>query len=405
MFNTEHYPANSFVTIEGKPTSSRFYIIKSGKVKITNEIQISPGSSQSVLSPGDFFGVISCMSNHAQIESAMALENVSLISVERNNFGLLIQKNPIVAMKIIRFFSNQLRDYNHAITTMTFKDSAAPSPAHLFNIGKFYLQEKSYNHAIYVFQKFIKHHPDDNNVPEAKKELDALKAPHSEPEDLSLCDQMTRTYDDNSIIFSEHEPGNELYIINKGKVKITRIIKEEILLTVLNPGDIFGEMALLDNKPRSASAIAFGAVTAMAVNRENFEKMVKEQPQLATRLIQLLSERIWASYRQFENLMIKDDMGRIMDMLLIQVEKSRAKIAAKETFAFDFGTKELMNMVGIQGMKAEMLTVQLLEDKNIKLLGNKIICTDVFELAKTVSFTKKRLDMEKKREQAKNKMY
>ena len=51
-------------------------------------------------------------------------------------------------------------------------------------------------------------------------------------------------------------------------------------------------MALLENKPRSASAITFGDVNLLVINKQNFEGMVQAQPQLATRLIQLLSERI-----------------------------------------------------------------------------------------------------------------
>jgi hypothetical protein len=103
--------------------------------------------------------------------------------------------------------------------------------------------------------------------------------------------------------------------------------------------------------------------------------------------------------------MIKDEMGRVWDMLLMQIQKRRIKIEAKIAFAFDFGTKELMNMVGLQGTNADIRSVQLLDDKNMKLSEDKIVCTDILELAKTVNFIKKQEDIEKKREQAKNKIY
>ena len=60
-----------------------------------------------------------------------------------------------------------------------------------------------------------------------------------------------------------------------------------------------------------ASAISYGNVSVLAINKSNFEGMVQAQPQLATRLIQLLSERIWTAYRQLENLLIRDPLGRI----------------------------------------------------------------------------------------------
>src|SRR5210317_821434 len=107
-FKIENYIANSFVIVEGKKNANNFYIIRSGKVKVFKENPVASENPYNIFGPGDFFGVVSCMSGHARIESALALENVSLISVDREHFGLLIQKNPVVAMKIIRFFSRKL---------------------------------------------------------------------------------------------------------------------------------------------------------------------------------------------------------------------------------------------------------------------------------------------------------
>ncbi len=115
QFKVENYLANSFVIVEGKKNADFFYIILKGRVKLAKENPVVTEQPYSVLGPGDFFGVVSCMSGHSRIETAVALENVSLISVERDKFGLLIQKNPTVAMKIIRFFSRKLRDFDQAI--------------------------------------------------------------------------------------------------------------------------------------------------------------------------------------------------------------------------------------------------------------------------------------------------
>jgi CRP/FNR family transcriptional regulator len=180
-------------------------------------------------------------------------------------------------------------------------------------------------------------------------------------------------------------------------------MEEEILLAVLKTGDIFGEMALLDNKPRSASAISYGDVTVLAINKSNFEGMVQAQPQLATRLIQLLGERMWTAYRQLENLMIRNPLGRIYDTLLIQIEKQKISIEPKKPHNFEFGSKELINMVGLSTREGEDLIVQLLEDKNINLVGGKIISSDLNELEKTVMFYKKQTALERQREANKNK--
>jgi len=304
-------------------------------------------------------------------------------------------------MKIIRFFSRKLRDFDQAITNLTFKNVAEEDPSHLYNIGEYYIKKKIINHATYAYQRYLQYRPDGENRDKAIQRLQTLKAPLKAPAQGQMVG-MNRRYKDNTMIFCEYEPGEELFIIQSGKVKITKIVNEEVLLAVLKAGDIFGEMAILDNKPRSASAITFGDVEVLAINKSNFEGMVQAQPQLATRLIQILSERIWTAYRQLENLMIRDTLGRIYDTLLIQIEKHKVKIDAKQMHNFEFGTKELINMVGLPPEKGDMFIVQLLEDKHITLEQGKIICMDLLELEKTVQFYKKKSTMERKREASKN---
>ncbi|MFA5519963.1 MAG: cAMP-binding protein, partial [Spirochaetota bacterium] len=70
---------------------------------------------------------------------------------------------------------------------------------------------------------------------------------------------------------------------------------------------------------------------------------------------------------------------------------------------FEFGSKELINMIGIPPREGEAVIVQLLEDKNMSLEGGKIICKDMAELEKTVNFYKKQSSLERKREASKNK--
>ena len=396
QFKVENYQAGSFIIVENKKDAENFYIIRSGNVKQSRENPVIAEDNEILLGPGDFFGVISCMSGHARIDTAIATSPVSLISVNRDQFGLLIQKNPVIAMKIIRFFSRKLRLFDQAITRLTLKDTAEEDPEHLYNIGEYYLSKRSFNHAAYAFQKYLQHCPNGTNTDKSLTRLKQLKAPFKAPE--ASAQSLTRTYPDNMMIFCENEPGSELYIIQSGQVKITKIVGEEVLLAVLKTGDIFGEMALLENRPRSASAITFGEVTVMAINKSNFEGMVQAQPQLAQRLIQILSERLWTAYRQLENLTIKDMQGRIFDTLLTQVEKQRIKIRPKQSHNFQFGVKELLNMVGLTPEKGEVIVIQLIDNKLFSLEEGKILCHDIAELEKIVLFHRKKSAMDRKRE-------
>jgi len=169
-------------------------------------------------------------------------------------------------------------------------------------------------------------------------------------------------------------------------------------LAVLQPGDIFGEMALLENKPRSASAVAHGGVTTLAINKANFETMVQAQPQLAVKLITILSERIWTAYRQLSNLLIQDPLGRIYDMLQTLILKKRIPSQAKTSYTFDITGPELMKMLSFPPEKAEGYLIALLDDKNFRLDQGKIICMDMLELEKQVQFFRKKAALERKRD-------
>ena len=130
----------------------------------------------------------------------------------------------------------------------------------------------------------------------------------------------------------------------------------------------------------------------MAVNRANFERMVSTQPQIVARLTTLLAERIWFIYKQLANTLITDPMGRMYDALLMQLEKNRIEISAM-TYTFDFGPKELVNMVGIPQNEGSIVLRKLMENKKIQMIKDKdkdkIHSMDVSDIAKQTAMYKK----------------
>ncbi len=396
-FQMVNFKAGSYVVIEGKRDALNFFIIRQGKLKTTKENPVIGEDSSQILGPGDFFGVESAMSGHSRIETVVALSDCSLIQVNNDQFGLLIQKNAPVAMKIIRSFSVKLRSFDNTITRLSFRNAVEEDPSHLFTLGEHWMREGKPNHAAYAFQKYLQWNPQGDKISQAKINLQSLNKPLKAP--VIPETSINRTYKPDEMIFCENEPGRELYIMQSGRVKITKMVdSQEVMLAVLQTGDIFGEMALLDNKPRSASAIASENTTMLAINKANFETMVQQQPQLATRLITLLSERIWMAYRQLANLMITDPVGRLYDTLLTLAEKHHVKIAAKAAYTFEIGGKDLLKMVGLDPLKDERYLMELLKSRWLKLDEGKIICMDLLELEKQVQFYKKKSTMERKRD-------
>ena len=394
-----NYQANAAVIVEGKPADT-FYIIRQGQASLTPEIPIPGEDAVQVLRAGDFFGVVSCMSGHTHIETVQTMSEVSAIAVGKDQFGMLIQKNAPIAMKIIRYFSQRLRAIDRAIAKISFHTIMDENPEKMFDMGEYYYEKDEIKRSIYAYQSYLKFFPVGASAKKAKERLAQMSAP-AQPAG-GKRQNLAASFKDSDVIFIEHEPGSELYIIQQGNVKITKIVDQnEVLLAVLNPSDIFGEMALLENKPRSATAIAYGNVVTLAINKENFETMVQAQPQLAVKLITLLSERIWTSYRHLANLLINDPIGRSYDMLLTLVEKKRITIQPKMSYTYDIGSKELSDMLGFSPVEGEKHIFQLLQNKNFRLDGGKIICFDLSELNKQVQFFRKKTALERKRDLSK----
>ena len=392
------FKQGAYIVVEGRQKADRFYIIRAGKVRVSKEVEVVAEEEGNVLGPGDFFAVVATMSSHSHIESALALTDVSLISVTRDQYGLLIERNTPVAIRIIQSFSRKMRYLDEALARLTLKSAAPPDISHLFKVAEFYAKQSQYNLAYYAYYKYIQYAPSGENVGTAKEKMAKIH-PYAKAVYLDKrADQFTRTYPKTSMIFSEAEPGSELYIIQKGRVKISKIVNNnEVLLAVLKPGDIFGEMAILENQPRVASAISYDDATLLAVNKANFVKMISEQPQLITRLTELLAERIWFIYKQLANSVMGEPLGRLYDALAIQLEKNRVPMDPGKSYTFDFGPKELINLVALPMTEGNALVRKLLENSKIKLMDNKIFATDIDEIRRQSEYYRKMERIERSR--------
>jgi CRP-like cAMP-binding protein len=373
--------------VEGKQNADRFFIIREGTVRISKAVEILAEEQGSTLGPGDFFGVESAMSNHSYIETVQSLTGVTLIAVLRDQYGELIRKNRAVAMKIILQFSRRMRYLDGELTRLALKNKAEDDVSQLFFVGEHYAKLSQYNLAYYAYSRYLKYCPQGENVQTVREKMMKIGPYVSDSRQSVTPGESAREYPKGRMIFSEGEPGDELYIIQKGSVKITKIAEgNEVLLAVLRPGDIFGEMALLESKLRTACAIAYEDCVLLAVNRANFARMAELQPQIIARLTTLLAERIWFAYKQIANTLLADPLGRMYDALLIQLEKNRVNASTEQAYSFDFGPKELINMVGLSPAEGDPTLKKLLINRNIHLVNDRIHVDNIFEIAKQVQF-------------------
>ncbi len=385
------YKAGSYITVENELDSDDFFIIMSGKIKSTNSVNKISGTR--TLKPGDFFGVISSMTNRPRLESTYSITDSKLLIVNKKNFGTLLKKSSPLALKIIKSFSNELRVYDKILADKTIKKKEDKKEQleeqNLFDIAKFYNSNNKLKIASYIFMQMVKFYPDSSLIPEVLETLrkigdEGIKKSRNRFKSLKV------KFPNDAMLFCEDEPGYEAFIIKTGKVKITKVVNEkEVLLAVLKPGDIFGEMAILNDTKRAASAIAFGETECLVLNIDSFNKIIQENVTLAVKLITLLSERIWTIYKQIENLSFNKIRTRIYDTLDTQMLIHNVKIAPRQEYLFSIGTNELGKMLGEEGEEFNQAVEEALENKFLALYNNKFLCTDTLELKKETDFAKK----------------
>jgi CRP-like cAMP-binding protein len=103
-----------------------------------------------------------------------------------------------------------------------------------------------------------------------------------------------RRYRRGETIFVTGDPGTSLCVVNTGRIKLALSSNEgrEVILDVLGPGEVFGELALLDGEPRSADAVSVEATELLLLHRETFLRFLRERPEVAINLIGVLSRRL-----------------------------------------------------------------------------------------------------------------
>jgi CRP-like cAMP-binding protein len=128
----------------------------------------------------------------------------------------------------------------------------------------------------------------------------------------------SRRFKDGEVIFMRGDPGSTLMIVVEGRVRIGVNTAEgrEMLLTIMEPGQIFGEMSLLDGQSRSADATAMGDTLVLTLERSDFTATLRQFPEAALRLCAMLSEKLRRSTDQVEGVTLHPVNVRLARLLL-----------------------------------------------------------------------------------------
>jgi len=192
-----------------------------------------------------------------------------------------------------------------------------------------------------------------------------------------------RRYPRDTVVFFENEEGDCLFMILEGRIKVTILGDDgrEIILTMLGPGDLFGEMALLDNEPRSATAIAVEESELLLLQRSDFQAVVGENPGISSALIKVLSARLRRANHQIQTLALLDVYGRVARVIL-DMAREEGRRLKDGRIAFRRAThQEIANRIGTTRETVTRMLKDLERQGLVRVEGREIILQPDFERA------------------------
>ena len=197
-----------------------------------------------------------------------------------------------------------------------------------------------------------------------------------------------RFYPKDSIIFFEGEPGKAFFFLRSGRVKISKLGSEgnEQILKLLEPGAVFAEVILFSDEPYPATARVMEDAKIGMIKKEDFEGLIKVQPELAIRLLKLLNIRLREAQLKVKEMGLFDTHSRTASLLM-----NLAKVYGKEskegiTFELNLNRQELASMIGTTRETVTRVLSRFRKEGIIELQGDKITIIEPEELADWIEF-------------------
>jgi CRP-like cAMP-binding protein len=194
------------------------------------------------------------------------------------------------------------------------------------------------------------------------------------------------------VIFREGEPGDTMYIIQKGRVKITKRVGDvDKILTVLQKGDFFGEMAIITKGPRTATATAVDTCELLTFNREGFISMISKNSSIAMNIIEKLCLRLEKADNQIRDLAKRDLKSLVLNALndLRKVSKYSEKSGESAKLNYSEALRQLAGQIGSTEREVETELKKLGESGLLRITGNTLEILNADELDMLAGYLKR----------------
>lgn len=191
-----------------------------------------------------------------------------------------------------------------------------------------------------------------------------------------------RRFRKNETIFHQGDIGDSLQVVASGGIKIVLASPEgeEAIIASLKPGDFFGELALLDGAPRSTSAVALDPTETLALPRDEFLRLVGEDPHLVHALLTALAGELRRLTGHVEELHFLDLAGRL-SMRLVRLARDRDPNASgRVELDWPFTQSDLASMIGGTRQSVNKLLSVLVDDGLLSIERDTLVIADLEQL-------------------------
>jgi CRP/FNR family cyclic AMP-dependent transcriptional regulator len=185
-------------------------------------------------------------------------------------------------------------------------------------------------------------------------------------------------------VFAEGEPGELLYIIISGKVKIGRRSPDgrDNLLTIMGPSDMFGELSIFDPGPRTSSATTITEVHAVSMGREALRAWISDRPETAEQLLRVLARQLRRTTNDLADLIFADVSGRVAGQLLQLARRFGTQERGALRVTHDLTQEEIAQLVGATRETVNKTLSDFTQRGWIRLEGKSVLISDTERLAR-----------------------
>ena len=185
-------------------------------------------------------------------------------------------------------------------------------------------------------------------------------------------------------IFHEGDPGDRLYVIVEGKIKLGRASGDgrENLLAVLGPGEMFGELSLFDPGPRNAAGTAVADTVLLGVGSDDLDEWLRGRPEVARHLLRALARRLRRTNEALADLVFSDVPGRVAKALLDLSERFGRPTDDGLRVAHDLTQEELAQLVGASRETVNKALADFASRGWLRLEARAVVLLDIDRLRK-----------------------